>query len=273
MFALINRKNYCFFMIQNIKKLINYKLLILCLFLLFIHISCSNKILVTKTYKASKKTGKPYKVFNKWYYPLLKADNYSQKGIASWYGKDFHGRKTSNGEIYNMYALTAAHKTLPLGTYVIVYNLENRKKVLVKINDRGPFVSGRIIDLSYAAAKKLDIVRKGTAKVKVSALPENYVKKIKPKQRKKTVSKPQESCYSFQIGAFENIKNAKQMKNKLEKCFTNNIFIQKSLSKDNKKIYRVFFGKCLNQDEIFHFEKQLTKNGFTDAFIKPVKKL
>ena len=90
---------------------------------------------------------KPYKVFGKWYQPLPDSKGFRQRGIASWYGKDFHGKKTSNGETYDMYAMTAAHKTLPLGTYVRVHNLENNRTLEVRINDRGPFVRGRIIDL------------------------------------------------------------------------------------------------------------------------------
>jgi len=93
-----------------------------------------------------------------------------QYGIASWYGKKFHGNPTASGEIYDMYQLTAAHRTLPLGTYVMVTNLENKRSVEVKINDRGPFVKGRIIDLSYAAARGIDIVEKGTARVMVAVL-------------------------------------------------------------------------------------------------------
>jgi rare lipoprotein A len=94
----------------------------------------------------------------------------SQEGIASWYGKDFHGKKTSSGDIYDMHKLTAAHKELPLGTRVRVTNLENRRQVDVLINDRGPFVRGRIIDLSYAAAKALDMVDQGTALVRITLL-------------------------------------------------------------------------------------------------------
>jgi len=92
------------------------------------------------------------------------------EGIASWYGPNFHGRRTASGEIYNMYDYTAAHKTLPLGTYVRVINLENGKSVVVRINDRGPFVKNRIIDLSYAAAKKIDMIDKGTARVKLQII-------------------------------------------------------------------------------------------------------
>ena len=92
------------------------------------------------------------------------------EGIASWYGSEFHGRRTASGEIYNMYDYTAAHKTLPLGTYVKVINLENGKSVIVRINDRGPFKKGRIIDLSYAAAKKIGIIEKGTARVRLEII-------------------------------------------------------------------------------------------------------
>jgi rare lipoprotein A len=95
---------------------------------------------------------------------------YVEIGIASWYGPGFHGRRTASGEIYNMYAYTAAHKTLPLGTYVRVINLENGKSVVVRINDRGPFKKGRIIDLSYAAAKKIGMIEKGTARVRLEIL-------------------------------------------------------------------------------------------------------
>ena len=93
---------------------------------------------------------------------------YSEEGIASWYGKKFHGKLTSTREIYNMYELTAAHKSLPIPCYVEVTNLINKKTIIVRVNDRGPFKKGRIIDLSYAAAKKLDIIEKGTAKVQIN---------------------------------------------------------------------------------------------------------
>jgi rare lipoprotein A len=92
-----------------------------------------------------------------------------EEGLASWYGKDFHGKKTASGEVYNMYALTAAHKVLPMHTVVQVTNLENGRSVNLRINDRGPFVRGRIIDLSYEGAKQLDIVGAGTARVRVAA--------------------------------------------------------------------------------------------------------
>ena len=106
----------------------------------------------------------------KWYHPVSDARGFKQKGIASWYGKKFHGRKTSSGETYNMYAMTAAHKTLPLGTYVHVKSLDNGNEVMVRINDRGPFVKGRIIDLSAGAARRLGFYKKGTARVLVETI-------------------------------------------------------------------------------------------------------
>lgn len=112
----------------------------------------------------------PYTVLGKTYQVMASADNYRERGAASWYGRKFHGAKTSNGEIYNMYGMTAAHKSLPIPTFVQVRNLDNGKEVIVRVNDRGPFHGDRIIDLTYAAAKKLGFVDKGTAQVEVIAI-------------------------------------------------------------------------------------------------------
>lgn len=111
-----------------------------------------------------------YVVFGKRYYTLGSADGFVQRGTASWYGKKFHGRRTSSGETYDMHAMTAAHKSLPLPTYVRVTNLKNGRSTVVKVNDRGPFVGDRVIDLSFSAASKLDMVRAGTAPVEIRAL-------------------------------------------------------------------------------------------------------
>jgi rare lipoprotein A len=111
-----------------------------------------------------------YCVLGKCYNTLKTAANYKEKGIASWYGPNFHGRLTSTRETYDMYGMTAAHKTLPLPTYVLVTNLHNKKSIVVRVNDRGPFHDGRIIDLSYTAAARLDILRTGTGLVEVTAL-------------------------------------------------------------------------------------------------------
>jgi len=123
-------------------------------------------------------------------------------GLASWYGGDFHGKRTSSKEIYNMYDLTAAHRTLPFGTYVIVTNLQNGKSVTVRINDRGPFVKGRIIDLSYAAARLLDMIGCGIVPVRIDVLQDTSFKKQKQE-------------YSVQVGAFILKKNAQNLKKDL----------------------------------------------------------
>lgn len=112
----------------------------------------------------------PYTVLGKTYHLLPTAKDYKEQGGASWYGLKFHGHKTSNGEVYSIYAMTAAHKTLPIPSYVKVTNIANGKQVIVRVNDRGPFHPGRIIDLSYAAATKLDYIGHGTAQVEVEAI-------------------------------------------------------------------------------------------------------
>ncbi len=112
----------------------------------------------------------PYTVLGKKYFPLASSAGYSETGTASWYGTKFHGHKTANGEVYDMYGMSAAHKTLPLPSYVRVTNIANGNRVVVRVNDRGPFHGNRIIDMSYAAARKLDFFGKGIAQVKVEAL-------------------------------------------------------------------------------------------------------
>ncbi|MGY8849551.1 MAG: septal ring lytic transglycosylase RlpA family protein [Pseudomonadales bacterium] len=112
----------------------------------------------------------PYEVFGKTYFVLPSNKDYSEVGIASWYGTKFHGRQTSNGEIYDMYAMTAAHKSLPIPSYVRVTNLENKRSIIVRVNDRGPFHGPRLIDLSYVGALKLGFADRGTAKVLIEAI-------------------------------------------------------------------------------------------------------
>lgn len=119
-----------------------------------------------------KKIGKPYMISGVMYYPLESAEGFSEEGVASWYGPGFHGGLTANGETYNQKAMTAAHKTLPIPSLVSVKNLENGKEAIVRVNDRGPFSKGRIIDLSEAAADKLGMVDKGTARVRIAVLSE-----------------------------------------------------------------------------------------------------
>jgi rare lipoprotein A len=115
----------------------------------------------------------PYEVFGQTYTVLPSAQGYQERGIASWYGMKFHGHLTSNGEVYDMYEMTAAHKSLPIPSYVRVTNLDNGQSVIVRVNDRGPFHQDRLIDLSYAAAYRLDILRRGTGRVQVEAITPN----------------------------------------------------------------------------------------------------
>lgn len=136
----------------------------------------------------SKRRGtKPYTIRGKTYYPMSHARGFRETGIASWYGRDFHGKSTANGERYNMYGMTAAHKTLPLGTIVRVTNRNNGKSIVVRVNDRGPFVSGRVIDLTKTGAEKIGMLAAGTAPVRVEAIGDS----IKPPARTpKTPSRP-----------------------------------------------------------------------------------
>ncbi len=163
-------------------------------------------------------TQRPYEIKGKTYYPLPSAEGFEQKGIASWYGKKFHGRKTSNGETYNMYSRTAAHKTLPMNTHVLVKNLENGKEMVLRINDRGPFVRGRIIDLSYTGAKELGVLAKGTARVHISALGEAVTVEEEGKKVKRFLPHKDFNHGDFyiQIGSFTSRDNAERLKVKME---------------------------------------------------------
>ncbi len=151
-----------------------------------------------------KASQRPYTVYGQRYEPLQSHEGFSQAGVASWYGKDFHGKTTSSGETYDMNAMTAAHKTLPLGVFVKVKNTDNGREVVVRVNDRGPFVKGRIIDLSYAAAKKLGVDIAGTAPVRIEALgypgsgAETYT----------SVDSYDAGNYTIQVGAFKEYGNA-----------------------------------------------------------------
>jgi rare lipoprotein A len=173
--------------------------------------------------------GKPYTVFGVTYYPMDYIHKYEEDGIASWYGADFHGKLTSSKEIYNMYDMTAAHKTLPLGSTVLVKSLETGKEVVVRINDRGPFVKDRIIDLSYKAAKELGIDQKGTGKVRITLLsesPSEFVLNGKPVDINK-------GNFAIQIGAFIEKKNAEALRDK----FLNSDIVEAMVN--GKKFYRV----------------------------------
>jgi len=202
------------------------------------------------------KYGNPpsYTVFGKTYYVREHARDYRARGLASWYGKKFHGRRTSSGEPYDMYAMTAAHKTLPLPTWVRVTNLDNGKSVVVKVNDRGPFHAGRIIDLSYTAASKLDVLSRGTAPVEVVALaPENSIGK-------------EESPLSLQfpawvqIGAFSSRENAHQLQQRLQKQAGIDAMI-KPLEQNAGLAYRVWLGPVDNPGQLQQIREKLSEWG------------
>ncbi|MGB0515223.1 MAG: septal ring lytic transglycosylase RlpA family protein [Wenzhouxiangellaceae bacterium] len=150
----------------------------------------------------------PYTVLGRTYHVLPSARGYRERGLASWYGRKFHGRLTSSGEPFDMYAVSAAHKTLPLPSWVEVTNLDNGRKLVVRINDRGPFKDGRIIDLSYAAAIKLDTLDAGTARVEVRAL--DFGPEGDPR-----VTEPLRVPVELQAGAFSERQSAERLARQL----------------------------------------------------------
>lgn len=182
-----------------------------------------------------------------------------ETGIASWYGRYFHGRSTSNGERYNMYAETAAHKILPMNTMVLVKNLENDREMVVRINDRGPFVRGRVIDLSYESAKQLGIIKKGTAKVRLYALA--------PKTNGQFTSKPDFSTGEFyvQIGSFLEKQNALRLHDRFRIAGHNAIIREFTLRQHTYYRVQVYTGTKL--DVARRAEAALLRNGYDGAFI------
>ena len=207
---------------------------------------------------------KPYKVFGKWYQPLPDSKGFRQRGIASWYGKDFHGKRTSNGEIYDMYAMTAAHKTLPLGTYVRVYNLENNRNLEVRINDRGPFVRGRIVDLSYAAAKELGLVGPGTAKVEIVALG-TPAATDGSKKGNFVPGDYYSGNFTFQVGAFTIRENAERLRRELNEQYKNAHIT--TYDRGDRIFYRVRVGAFQTLEDAVLNEAILIQNGFPDVFL------
>tara|TARA_S200000501_G_scaffold377437_1_gene435834 strand:- start:14725 stop:15750 length:1026 start_codon:yes stop_codon:yes gene_type:complete len=229
----------------------------------------------------------PYTVLGKTYTVLDSSKGYKARGDASWYGTKFHGRLTSNGERYNMYAMSAAHKSLPIPTYVKVTNLENRRQIIVRVNDRGPFYPGRIIDLSYAGASKLDMLKKGTARVEVEAIDPRQWKKNQKKQvqftrddsiqlhaLKSTVDDqlqssndsetsvdwssalPEFNRYYLQVAAFSSLEAAQSLQNRLLRHLNSlsqsvNVVIRPS----ERGVYRVRIGPFSSEQESLTFEK------------------
>ena len=215
------------------------------------------------------KLGNPssYVVFGKRYYVLDSSEGFVQRGIASWYGTKFHGRKTSNGEIYNMHAMTAAHKTLPLPVFVHVRNLDNGRTAVVRVNDRGPFIDGRIIDLSYAAAKKLGVDVPGTANVEIAvvsganAKPDNTVRTIPL-----TDQVEREAPLFIQMGSFASQENASNLVRDLKNANESSARISK-LETDQGLFYRVRVGPLFDLDEANAVVQRLRNKGFQTARI------
>jgi rare lipoprotein A len=182
---------------------------------------------------------KPYVIKGVTYYPLTSvSSDYEETGVASWYGEDFHNRKTASGEKFDMYAFTAAHRTLPMPTYLTVLNLENNKSVVVKVNDRGPFSKGRIIDLSYAAAKQLDMLNSGTARVHITVLSES-TESLKTENRNIDIQK---GSFGVQLASFSVKSRADNLLAKVKDSQISEVTIR------GKKYYRVqVFGYTTKQ--------------------------
>ena len=213
--------------------------------------------------KKVKATQRPYTVMGRTYEPLDTHVGFSQDGIASWYGKDFHGKKTSNGETYDMHGLSAAHKTLPMGVFVRVTNKSNGEEIIVRVNDRGPFVKNRVIDLSYAAARKLGYDTIGTAPVKIEALgyrsgseaggfsykePEDYGR----------------GNFSVQIGSFKDPQNAQRLALEMKKLF-GYAEIQPAVV-DGERFSRVLVGKYTSLTDAEKAEQKFADHGYKGSF-------
>jgi rare lipoprotein A len=243
---------------------------------------------VPKTEPRSATGNKPYTVYGTTHTPVSETRGYRERGIASWYGKKFHGKRTSSGEPYDMYAMTAAHKTLPLPSYVRVRNLQNNRTVVVRVNDRGPFLHNRLIDLSYAAAAKLGILGNGTGTVEVEAVhpddPATQVAQVKtfplqfitPAVAAEPIpvsTAPAASPKLFlQVGAFTRWDNAVSLRSRLEGESLGIISIQppqeiEGVRKENTPLYRVRVGPLTSVEEGDRLTERLVQLGVTNARI------
>jgi rare lipoprotein A len=180
---------------------------------------------------------------------------YREVGFASWYGKEYHGRKTANGEVYDMYAMTAAHPTLPFNTFVRVTNTENGKKVELRINDRGPFIAGRIIDLSQSGARAVEMLTRGTAKVTVEVT--GFAG---------SESSFLQGTFALQVGAFESEENAQRLGNELRKKYAN---VHVVLWESNvKRLYRVRLGAFRSEAEARQYGKILRRENLAGFVVR-----
>jgi rare lipoprotein A len=197
-----------------------------------------------------------YDVFGKRYFVLSSSVGYVERGVASWYGPGFHKVKTSTGESYDMYGMTAAHKTLPLPAFVRVTNLQNGRSVVVRVNDRGPFVGNRIIDLSYTAASKLDMLRNGTAMVEVRT--------IEPADTAAPVAAV--SSLFIQAGAFSDPANAEHLAQRLRDGNYGKVFVRDDQIA-GRRMYRVRIGPVPDVSSFDHIIAALEQAGINDAHL------
>lgn len=221
--------------------------------------------------------GPIYEVLGKRYTVMPSSAGYQERGVASWYGTKFHGNLTSNREVYDMYAMTAAHKTLPLPTYVRVRNLRNNKSVIVRVNDRGPFVHNRIIDLSYAAATRLDMINDGTSLVEVTAINFNEPQGDRPTRATSqppsppvgnggTQSVDAPNTLYVQVGAFGERANAERRLGQLSSAGIGNAFIHEEQS-DQRVLYRVRIGPVADVVQYDVIVDDLAGIGITDPYL------
>ncbi len=214
--------------------------------------------------------GKPLWINGKKYYPLANMAGFVQYGRASWYGPRFHGKKTSSGEVYNMHAMTAAHRTLPLGTFVKVVNLKNHKSTVVRINDRGPFVKGRIIDLSYGAAKRIGLLGPGVGSVKLIILGMQVGVWNSPVGRSPILRVPniRQGAFTVQIGAFTNRQNALSIADRLKTLFRYvEVVPVKKATEKGETIFRVRVSRSKTLGQANLVRDKLKRFGFEEAFV------
>lgn len=213
------------------------------------------------------KYGNPptYVVHGKTYKTLQSSKGFVERGIASWYGTKFHGRRTSSGETYNMYAMTAAHKNLPLPTYVEVTNLDNDRRVIVKVNDRGPFYDGRIIDLSYAAAIKLGINTHGTGRVEIRAIDPDRPSAHRLARQIDQAAKHEAGQHLYlQVGAFSSRLNAENLRRRLSQVADNPVHIFPG-NDPTQPVYRVRIGPLASDREAERLASHLIDQGITNT--------
>lgn len=209
----------------------------------------------------------PYVVLGKTYVVLPTEEGYSERGVASWYGEKFHGHKTSNGEMFSMYEVSAAHKSLPIPSFLRVTNLDNNRSIVVRVNDRGPFHGERIIDLSYAAAVKLGYADRGTARVQLDAITVEGSSRDKMTledqiYNPETLGKSNQIEKFLQVGAFSDINTAQAVSNKLKGMTDRPIFIRSITNSTNDVFHRVRIGPINDPIEIQQITQRLVAAKF-----------